>query len=165
MPYLTSGVTCAYSSPLGPMTLAATPQGLCGLWFDGQKHQPLLSHWRQDADNPHLRDTITWLTHYFDGPTLPPPSPLLDLQAGSPFQQAVWRALLNIPQGQTQSYGELARQLGRPLAARAVGAAVGRNPVSIIVPCHRVVGSSGALTGYAGGLHRKTALLRLEGLT
>ena len=87
----------------------------------------------------------------------------LDLTAGTPFQQSVWQALLQIPTGQSQTYGELARQLARPQAVRAVGAAVGRNPVSIIVPCHRVLGAGGQLTGYAGGLWRKQALLQLEG--
>ena len=87
----------------------------------------------------------------------------MDLSAGSAFQQSVWHALLAIGRGQTESYGALATRLGRPSAARAVGAAVGRNPISIIVPCHRVVGSNGSLTGYAGGLDRKVALLQLEG--
>lgn len=159
-----SGVTHAYTSPLGPMTLAATPQGVCGLWFDGQKHQPPLAHWPCDATHPHIRATLAWLVEYFEGRPLPQRRPALDLQAGSPFQQAVWHALLEIAPGHTRSYGELARQLGRPQAARAVGAAVGRNPVSILVPCHRIVGSTGALTGYAGGLDRKIALLRLEGV-
>jgi methylated-DNA-[protein]-cysteine S-methyltransferase len=88
----------------------------------------------------------------------------LDLQTGTPFQQDVWSALLAIPRGGTTSYAELARGVGRPAAARAVGAAVGRNPLSVIVPCHRVLGTGGGLTGYAGGLDRKTALLRLEGI-
>ena len=85
----------------------------------------------------------------------------LDAQ-GTPFQQAVWRALLAIPSGATTSYGALARALGSPTAVRAVGAAVGRNPLSVVVPCHRVLGADGSLTGYAGGLDRKTALLTLE---
>lgn len=163
MPHPPTGVTRSYPSPLGPITLAATPLGLCGVWFDGQKHQPPLAHWPQDFDNPHLQAAVAWLDPYFAACKSLPPPPALDLRAGSLFQQAVWRALLGIASGQTQTYGELARQLGRPLAARAVGGAVGRNPVSIIVPCHRVIGSSGALTGYAGGIHRKTELLRLEG--
>jgi methylated-DNA-[protein]-cysteine S-methyltransferase len=87
----------------------------------------------------------------------------LDLQAGTAFQQSVWRALLAIPRGGTPATARWQRRSGRPLAARAVGAAVGRNPVSIVVPCHRVLGADGSLTGYAGGLERKTALLRLEG--
>jgi methylated-DNA-[protein]-cysteine S-methyltransferase len=86
----------------------------------------------------------------------------LDLNGGTDFQQQVWRALLEIPSGQTVSYGTLSQRIGRPRAVRAVGAAVGRNPLSIVVPCHRIVGTNGALTGYAGGLDRKTALLQLE---
>jgi methylated-DNA-[protein]-cysteine S-methyltransferase len=86
----------------------------------------------------------------------------LDLSSGTAFQQTVWNGLLQISPGSTTAYGELARRIGKPLAVRALGSAVGRNPISIIVPCHRVVGASGALTGYAGGLDRKTALLRLE---
>jgi methylated-DNA-[protein]-cysteine S-methyltransferase len=89
----------------------------------------------------------------------------LDLSTGTAFQQAVWQALLTIPLGSTQSYGDLARRLDNPKAVRAVGAAVGRNPVSIILPCHRILGAGGQLTGYAGGLWRKQALLKLEGLT
>jgi methylated-DNA-[protein]-cysteine S-methyltransferase len=87
----------------------------------------------------------------------------LDLSGGTEFQQAVWRALLTIPSGQTTSYGQISQSISNPMAVRAVGAAVGRNPISIIVPCHRVLGADGSLTGYAGGLDRKTALLRLEG--
>jgi methylated-DNA-[protein]-cysteine S-methyltransferase len=87
----------------------------------------------------------------------------LDLSAGSPFQQAVWQALLAIPRGNTTSYGVLSSRIGRPTALRAVGGAIGRNPLSIVVPCHRVIGSNGSLTGYAGGLDRKIALLQLEG--
>jgi methylated-DNA-[protein]-cysteine S-methyltransferase len=88
----------------------------------------------------------------------------LDLSAGTAFQQSVWQALLRIPRGKTTSYGSLARTIGNVQAVRAVGAAVGRNPLSVAVPCHRVLGSDGGLTGYAGGLERKTALLRLEGV-
>jgi methylated-DNA-[protein]-cysteine S-methyltransferase len=99
---------------------------------------------------------------YLSGQTLQWEGPI-DLSAGTPFQQSVWQALLRIHSGQSQSYGDLARLLARPQAVRAVGAAVGRNPVSIIVPCHRVLGAGGQLTGYAGGLWRKEALLRLEG--
>jgi methylated-DNA-[protein]-cysteine S-methyltransferase len=84
--------------------------------------------------------------------------------SGSEFQRQVWRALLGIARGQTASYGDIARQIGSPSAVRAVGGAVGRNPLSVIVPCHRVVGSDGSLTGYAGGLERKRALLHLEGV-
>ena len=151
-------------SPLGPMLAAATPRGISGLWFDGQRHQPaaaVTSRWPDAADHPVLRHAADALAAYFDGETEVFDLPL-DLGGGTPFQQAVWRALLAIPRGETVSYGSLSRRVGNPAAVRAVGAAVGRNPVSIIVPCHRVVGSNGALTGYAGGLERKAALLAIE---
>lgn len=155
--------TCThYDSPLGRMLLAATDRGLCGLWFDGQRHGPDSTGWHEDADHPVLREAIAQLRAYFAGERTRFDLPL-DLQGGTGFQQSVWNALLAIPAGGTTSYAELGRRLGRPQAARAVGAAVGRNPVSIVVPCHRVLGTGGSLTGYAGGLERKTALLRLEG--
>ncbi len=154
---------CRVASPLGPLTLAATAAGLAGVWFDDQKHHPgeLLA-----PEQPGQR-WLTWgateLQRYFAGGlrqfTVP-----LDPQ-GTAFQQQVWQALLHIPYGRLSTYGEMAQQLGRPAAARAVGAAVGRNPLGIIVPCHRVVGQDGTLTGYAGGLQRKEALLKLEGAT
>lgn len=153
------------NGPLGPMILAATAQGLCGVWFEGQRHGPTderQQSWKPDAANGLLQNATKQLLAYFGGETdgfeLP-----LDLSAGTAFQQSVWHALLRIPSGQTQTYGDLARLLNKPRAVRAVGAAVGRNPVSIIVPCHRVLGAGGQLTGYAGGLWRKQALLQLEG--
>jgi methylated-DNA-[protein]-cysteine S-methyltransferase len=109
-----------------------------------------------------LAQAVGQLRAYFAGERTTFDLPL-DLQAGTPFQQSVWQALLAIPRGGTTSYAELGRRLGRPQAARAVGAAVGRNPLSVVVPCHRVLGTGGSLTGYAGGLERKTALLALEG--
>ena len=142
-------VRATYNSPLGAMTLAASAQGLCGVWFDGQAHQPV------------LQAAATQLAAYFAAQRARFELPL-DLSLGTPFQQSVWERLRAIPYGVTQSYGDIARYLGQPAASRAVGAAVGRNPLSIIVPCHRVVGSKGALTGYAGGLERKIALLQLE---
>lgn len=152
-------------SPLGPIVLAASARGLAGLWFDGQRHQPDASGWREAPQHPLLRRTALLLQAYFAGRPAPLPADLpLDLHAGTAFQRAVWLALLRIPRGGTTSYGGLAAGLGKPAAVRAVGAAVGRNPVSILVPCHRVLGSDGSLTGYAGGLDRKTALLRLEGV-
>ena len=102
------------------------------------------------------------MTDYFAGHRTSFELPL-DFGAGTDFQQAVWRALLKIPHGTTRSYGALSADIGKPTAVRAVGSAVGRNPLSIIVPCHRVMGADGSLTGYAGGLERKTALLQLEG--
>lgn len=154
-----------YDSPLGPMTLAASDQGLCGVWFDDQKHGPSdadRQHWQPHAGHPLLEAAAAQLQAYFTGQRQVFDLPL-DLSAGTPFQQSVWRALLGINPLHTQTYGDLARQLGKPQAVRAVGAAVGRNPVSIIVPCHRVLGAGGQLTGYAGGLWRKQALLQLEG--
>jgi methylated-DNA-[protein]-cysteine S-methyltransferase len=151
-----------YESPLGRMLLAATDSGLAGVWFVGQRHGPDTSGWAEDPSHPVLQRAAGQLAEYFTGQRTRFELPL-DLQAGTPFQQSVWTALLAIPPGGTTSYAQLGRQLGRPQAARAIGAAVGRNPVSIVVPCHRVLGTGGSLTGYAGGLERKTALLRLEG--
>ncbi|RYX95159.1 MAG: methylated-DNA--[protein]-cysteine S-methyltransferase [Comamonadaceae bacterium] len=170
MKFDASIVRSDYQSPLGRIILAATGKGLTGLWFENQRHYPRELTpdpvWPVDDDHPVLQKTRAQLADYFAGTrtqfdfsALP-----LDLACGTVFQQAVWQALLAIPAGETTSYGEISRRIGNPTAVRAVGAAVGRNPVSIIVPCHRVVGSGGALTGYAGGLDRKTALLRLEGV-
>lgn len=152
------------SSPLGRMRLAAGPLGLRGAWFEDDTHGPapaMVREWLHDADHPVLREAVFQLEKYFAG-TLQVFHLPLDLSLGTPFQQMAWRALLDIPWGETISYGELAQRMGCPSAARAAGAAIGRNPMSIIVPCHRVVGSNGALTGYAGGLHRKVALLQIE---
>ena len=148
------------STALGPVRLAASPAGLVGVWFEGQRHEPLQA-WPGQANHPVLQQAAQQLQQYLRGERggfdLP-----LDLSGGTPFQQAVWRALLAIGRGRTCSYGALSAQLGRPRAVRAVGAAVGRNPLSVVVPCHRVLGANGSLTGYAGGLDRKTALLTLE---
>ncbi|MBC5784355.1 methylated-DNA--[protein]-cysteine S-methyltransferase [Ramlibacter sp. USB13] len=151
-----------YESPLGTMLLAATGAGLAGVWFVGQRHGPDSSGWREDPAHPVLQQAVAQLRAYFAGERTGFDLPL-DLRAGTAFQQSVWDALRTIPRGGTTSYAELARRLGKPQAARAIGAAVGRNPVSIVVPCHRVLGTNGTLTGYAGGLERKTALLQLEG--
>jgi methylated-DNA-[protein]-cysteine S-methyltransferase len=155
-------VRAHYRSPLGPMILAATDRGLAGLWFEGQRHEPDHSRWREAAGHPVLAQAMAQLDEYFAGRRTTFDLPL-DLAYGTLFQQSVWRALLAIPRGATTSYGGLSRALGQPKAMRAVGAAIGRNPISIVVPCHRVLGTDGSLTGYAGGLERKRALLRLEG--
>lgn len=160
-------LTCSYASPLGPILLAATPQGLCGLWFEGQRHWPTqAAAWAQDPGQPELVQARRWLDAYFSGAgaTALPSAPALDLSGGTAFQQRVWQALRTIARSHTVTYRDLAARVAAPGAARAVGAAVGRNPVSILVPCHRVLGADGALTGYAGGLERKKALLGLEGL-
>lgn len=154
-------------SPLGPIVIAATAKGLAGLWFtEGQRYLPSQvtgpGAWPEDAKHPVLKQTSQQLTEYFAGQRKHFEVPL-DLGCGTAFQQSVWQALLAIAQGETMSYGEVSRRIGKPSAIRAVGGAVGRNPVSIIVPCHRVMGANGSLTGYGGGLDRKTALLRLEG--
>ena len=149
-----------YRSPLGPLLLVRTKNGLSGAWFEAQKHHPAPIDAPVDDDDPLLRRAAAQLAAYFDGAKTRFDLPL-DL-IGTPFQTAVWRELLRIERGRTCSYGDIAKKLGNPTAGRAVGAAVGRNPLSVIVPCHRVLGSDGTLTGYAGGLERKTALLRLE---
>ena len=152
-------------SPLGPMLLACGPQGLCGVWFEGQQHGPTTAeqvHWHFQNSHPILNAAKEQLQAYFKGQLHSFSLPLQWPQATS-FQLAVWQSLLGIPFGHTSSYGQLAAQLQNPQAVRAVGAAVGRNPLSIIVPCHRVLGKNGALTGYAGGLPRKQSLLKLEG--
>jgi methylated-DNA-[protein]-cysteine S-methyltransferase len=154
-----------WPSPLGLVHLSASPEGLSGVFFENQRHLPLLQAWPEETRNPFILAAITLLQAYFDGKGSALDAPLalpLDLQSGTVFQQTVWQALLRIPAGQTQSYGQLAQQIGKPSAVRAVGAAVGHNPISLIVPCHRIVGAAGQLTGYAGGLWRKEALLKLE---
>jgi methylated-DNA-[protein]-cysteine S-methyltransferase len=151
-----------WASPLGPLLLARTAQGLAGAWFAGQKDFPPPLPAPERATDPLLVDAITALAAYFAGKPSSFAHLPLDLR-GTPFQQAVWHALLHIPCGTLSTYTAVAQAVGSPHAVRAVGGAVARNPVSVIVPCHRVVGQQGSLTGYAGGLDRKQALLRLEG--
>jgi methylated-DNA-[protein]-cysteine S-methyltransferase len=149
-------------SPVGELTLVAGERGLSAvLWENDDPLRVRLCQGREDASYPVLAETRRQLTEYFSGGrrvfTLE-----LDFQ-GTPFQRKVWRALLTIPYGETRSYGQIADQIGSPAAVRAVGAANGKNPISIIAPCHRVIGASGKLTGFAGGLQAKDYLLRLEG--
>jgi methylated-DNA-[protein]-cysteine S-methyltransferase len=152
---------CRIDTPLGPMTLAASNDGLAGAWFDGQAHHPGPIDAPVNPSQRWLKQAAVELAAFFAGRRRSFSVPI-DAR-GTEFQRSVWQALQRIPCGELHRYGELAAQLGRPAAARAVGAAVGRNPVSVIVPCHRVVGADGSLTGYAGGLPRKEALLALEG--
>lgn len=150
--------TQTISSPLGNILLSADEVGLTGLWFDGGRYYAdTLPEEHVERETPILMDTKRWLDVYFTGrePDFTPPLH----PVGSPFRQAVWQLLLEIPYGQTTTYGAL---LGGGASARAVGGAVGRNPISIIVPCHRVIGADGSLTGYAGGMDRKIRLLALE---
>ncbi len=150
-------------SPLGRIILAANGDLLAGLWFVDQRHLPDLPRCPQSSDRPVLQRACAQLNDYFLGQRKDFDLPL-DLSCGSAFQQSVWRALLAIPFGATTSYGAISAVIGRPNAVRAVGGAIGHNPLGILVPCHRVVGADGSLTGYAGGLERKTALLQLEGV-
>ena len=148
-------------TPLGPVTLVATADGLAGVWFDGQAHHPGPLDVPLDPSQVHIAQAMRELGEYFRGQRTRFDVALDPL--GTDFQHGVWTALARIAHGRTTSYGEIALRLGRAAAVRAVGAAVGRNPLSVIVPCHRVLGRDGSLTGYAGGLARKEALLRLEG--
>ena len=147
------------SSPVGPLTLVGQGDDLVGLYFD---KDPLAAKMRADSrrDDRRLRPAIEQLEEYFAGTrtrfdlSLVPP--------GTAFQKKVWAALVRIPFGGTATYGEIARAVGRPAASRAVGGANHRNPIAIIIPCHRVIGSDGSMTGYGGGLPRKRLLLDLE---
>lgn len=150
-------------TPLGTMTAAASATGLAGLWFDDQAHHPGPLAVPVDGQHPHLLAAARALAAYFDGAPTPLEGLALDMH-GTPFQRAVWQALIALPRGATSTYGRIAAGVGSPAAVRAAGAAIGRNPVSVLVPCHRVLGQGGGLTGYAGGLHRKTALLQAEGV-
>lgn len=150
-----------YQSPQGSILITATPKGLAGVYFKGQKHFPKQREWRRDVRHPVLRQAKRELAEYFAGKRSRF-SVALDPQ-GTDFQRSVWKQIARVAFGKTITYGELARRAGHPGSSRAAGAATGRNPVSIIVPCHRIMGANGALTGYAGGLHRKKALLALEG--
>lgn len=162
MRYSTTTVQTSYASPLGRIILAANGGKLLGAWFDGQSHQPDTSGWLEAGDAAIFDLARTQINDYFAGRRQSFDLPL-DLSGGTDFQQATWRALLQIPYAATLSYGALSVAIGRPSAVRAVAGAVARNPLSIIVPCHRVLGIKGALTGYAGGIERKRALLQLEG--
>ena len=155
-----------YDSPLGGILLAADEAGLTGLWFDGEKYfADSLPADHAERETPVLTETKRWLDCYFSGrePDFTPPLHPI----GSAFRQSVWELLLQIPYGRTTTYGEIARLLAEKrglarMSAQAVGGAVGRNEISIIIPCHRVVGADGSLTGYAGGIGKKVKLLELE---
>ena len=158
-----------FQSAWGPITLAASPMGLCGAWFEQQKHFPNTSAWPVDMRNPFIKTAQKLIEKFGTGliPKNTYPDDWLqdlpiDISAGTRFQQTVWLALMRIPLGQTCTYGQLAQSIGKPSASRAVGTAVGHNPISVLIPCHRVIGSQGQMTGYAGGLWRKEALLQLE---
>ncbi len=156
---------CTLPSPLGVLTLASDGTALTGLWLPEQKYfaAGLIPDAEDAPQLPVFLQTAAWLNDYFAGQ----PLPMLPMLApgGTAFRQAVWQQLLEIPFGETVTYGQIAAPLkeqGRSASPRAVGGAVGHNPISILIPCHRVVGAGGSLTGYAGGLAAKTYLLQLE---
>jgi len=149
------------ASPLGTLLLTAVDGQLTGVHFPGQKHdRPVQPDWQRADDAPALAQARMQLAEYFAGRRTRFDLPLAP--AGTPFQQAVWRALLAVPFGATSTYGAIAQAVGKPSAVRAVGSAVGANPIGIVVPCHRIVGRDGSLTGYAAGVERKARLLALE---
>ena len=156
-----------YDSPLGMICMAADEGALKGVWFEEQKYfaSGLKADETEERETPVLKQTKEWLDFYFEGKEpqfLPPLAP-----EGSEFRKEVWRILLTIPYGQTMTYGEIGRRIAeltgkKTMSAQAVGGAVGHNPISILIPCHRVVGTGGSLTGYAGGIEKKIGLLKLE---
>lgn len=160
---MTTVYATSYDSPLGTIHLAGDKRGLAGLWFKRQKYDQDLPPGFSLVVNDQLdvfRQANRWLDIYFSGRE-PGFTPTLSM-IGTDFQLEVWRALLDIPYGQLVSYREIAYQVGNPGALRATAHAISRNRISIIIPCHRVIGSNHKLTGYAGGIERKRALLRLE---
>lgn len=150
-----------YESPCGQMLLVARDEGLSGVYFEGQKYYPSIDPtWRRDEQQSLIAQARRELTEYFAGKRQR--FELALAPEGTPFQRSIWQAIARVGFGETISYGQLAQSAGYPGKARAAGAATGRNPLTIIIPCHRIVASNGALTGYAGGLERKHALLSLE---
>lgn len=149
------------ATPLGPLRVQLSARGIRGLWFRGQRHEPASCEAGSAPASALLDELGAWLEGCFAGSGQPVPDWPYDLE-GTALQTQVWQALREIPPGSTCSYRELAVAVGRPSAVRAVAACVARNPCSIVIPCHRILGASGALTGYAGGLGRKRALLDLE---
>ena len=150
-------------TPLGAMTAMATDKGLAALWFDArERHPEAAASAREDPEHPHIAAAKRWLDAYWAGEDTSGIEVPLDLH-GSAFQRAVWHELLRIPKGITRTYGEVAARVGHGAVPRATGSACGANPVGVIVPCHRVVGANGSLTGFAAGLPRKEKLLVHEG--
>ncbi len=150
-------------TPLGAMVALATEQGLAALWFDARERYPECADVPDDPDHPHIAAARRWLAAYWAGDDTGDIDVPLDLH-GSLFQRAVWAELQRIPRGRTRTYGEVAAAVGAGAVPRATGSACGANPVGVIVPCHRVVGANGSLTGFAAGLPRKEKLLVHEGV-
>lgn len=153
--------TCTLDSPVGPLFIAADAEGLRAIEFRDNRHPVRRGGDWRNGDSPLLRRARRQLEEYFAGRRRGFDLPLSP--QGTPFQLSVWRTLASIPYGQTLSYAGLAARVGRPAAMRAVGAANGRNPLPIVLPCHRVIGADGSLTGFGGGLPTKQFLLKLEG--
>lgn len=158
--------TYHYQSPLGGITLSSNGRELTGLWFDGQKYfGDTLSPWCEERELPVFSQTVSWLDLYFGGraPDFTPPL----FMKTTPFRKMVWQIMLTIPFGQTMTYGQIADRIAAQkglagMSPQAVGGAVAHNSISLIIPCHRVVGADGSLTGYAGGIEKKIQLLTLE---
>ena len=150
-----------YESPYGQMLIVGGDAGLSGVYFEGQKYHPGIdAHWRRDEHHAVIAQARRELAEYFARERQR--FDVVVAPEGTPFQHRIWQAIARVSFGETISYGELAKSAGYPGNARAAGAATGRNPLTIVIPCHRIVASTGALTGYAGGLDRKRALLALE---
>jgi methylated-DNA-[protein]-cysteine S-methyltransferase len=150
-------------TPAGTLFATATDGAITGLYFEGQKYfPPMTGEWREEPDAAPLAECARQVREYFEGRRKAFDIPLAPM--GTDFQRRVWSEIARIAFGATITYAELAARAGAPGSARAAGAATGRNPISIVVPCHRVLGADGALTGYAGGLARKQRLLELEGV-
>lgn len=158
--------TAEYSSPIGKLVLASDGDSITGLWMEGQRYfGSTLEEGAEERKLPVHEQAFTWLDHYFKGE-----NPVIDFNLapkGTEFRQKVWQKLREIPYGEVTTYGQIAHKLAHEagkdaMSARAVGGAVGKNPISIIIPCHRVVGSDGSLTGFAGGIAKKIHLLELE---
>ena len=151
-----------YSSPIGKMLIVSDGEAICGVWFYGQKYFPKFDNLIENDDLAIFREVKNWFDDYFRGKN---PNTTFKLKPnGSEFRQKVWKILTKIPYGQTLTYGEIALKLSSSMSAQAVGGAVGHNPISILIPCHRVLGVNGKLTGYAGGLDKKRKLLELENI-
>ncbi|WP_407453447.1 methylated-DNA--[protein]-cysteine S-methyltransferase [Methanobrevibacter sp.] len=149
-----------YTSPLGEMLIVSDGEYVCGVWFYGQKHFPSFDNLIQDDDLAIFKKVKIWFDDYFNGK-----NPKIDFKLkpeGTHFRLKVWKILSEIPYGETLTYGEIARKISNEMSAQAVGGAVGHNPIAILIPCHRVLGSNGKLTGYAAGIDKKIELLKIE---
>ena len=149
-----------YSSPIGEMLIASDGEAICGTWFFGQKHFPSSENLTRNDNLAIFGDVKEWFDDYFNG--LNPEINFNLNPKGTDFRLKVWKILRDIPYGKTMTYGEIAQKISPTMSAQAVGGAVGHNPIAVLIPCHRVLGSNGNLTGYAGGLRRKIHLLNLE---